>query len=197
MIDEHEISRRRFVAQAAGGLAFAGAGNGLTLSQEQPPSKPSATAQQKRFKVSDFDDFLQTLDAKARGQNSPDGLIWGDLHAEVGAVGATWMASMPVLRSAVDKQIDLIIAHEPTFWFHGTPRTPELELCRHHQIDISFKTDFLAKHGITIIQTLLGKPAVPPGVPSGSKWPGRMPARRPIGLCGRNSKRDVSSKPPS
>ncbi|MCD6360632.1 MAG: Nif3-like dinuclear metal center hexameric protein [Armatimonadetes bacterium] len=102
--------------------------------------------------VQDFDDFLRDLDPDARGDDSPDGLKWGDLSREVHAVGTTWMASMAVLRRAVEMGVNLIITHEPTFWSDGTPALPELERCRQQGVDVSFKTDFLDEHGISIIR---------------------------------------------
>ncbi len=102
--------------------------------------------------VQDFDAFLRNLDAEARGEEHCDGLKWGDLQMEVRAVGVTWMASMPVLEEAAAKGINLIITHEPTFWYHGTPKNPELQRCAKEGVDVSFKTDFLDKHGIAVIR---------------------------------------------
>jgi len=102
--------------------------------------------------VGDFDRFLAGLDPDARGPAHRDGLKWGDARAEVRAVGTTWMASMPVLKRAAAEGINLIITHEPTFWFDGTPRFTELERCNQHEVDISFKTSFLDEHGIAIIR---------------------------------------------
>lgn len=102
--------------------------------------------------VQDFDDFLHNLDPQARGDNSPDGLKWGEPTMPVRAVGTTWMASMAVLEQAAAKGINLVIVHEPTFWYHGTPANPELELCHRHEVDLSFKTSFLEEHGMAIIR---------------------------------------------
>ena len=76
--------------------------------------------------VQDFDDFLHKLDSAARNDTSSDGLKWGDPKMTVRAVGTTWMASMPVLQRAVEKGINLIVTHEPTFWHSGNPKDPEL-----------------------------------------------------------------------
>jgi putative NIF3 family GTP cyclohydrolase 1 type 2 len=102
--------------------------------------------------VQDFDDFLCDLDPEARSDNSPDGLKWGDPGMTVRAVGTTWMASMPVLRQAVTKDTNLIVTHEPTFWYHGTPLSRELSLCEQHGVDVSFKTSFLDQHGMAVIR---------------------------------------------
>ena len=102
--------------------------------------------------VQEMDDFLRDLDPEARGDDSPDGLKWGDPSREVHAVGTCWMASMPVLRRAVAKGIDLIVTHEPTFWHSGTPARTELQRCEEDGIDVSFKTEFLDEHGISIIR---------------------------------------------
>ncbi len=102
--------------------------------------------------VRDFDEFLIGLDPDARGDGSPDGLKYGDLDAEVRAVGTTWMASMDVLRRAVERGVNLVIAHEPTFWYHGTPANPELAQCERDEVDVSFKTGFLDEHGIAILR---------------------------------------------
>jgi len=102
--------------------------------------------------VRDFDEFLTKLDPSARNPRSPDGLKWGDLDTEVRAAGTTWMASMPVLDRAAADGINLIITHEPTFWFHGTPENPELVQCEKNGIDMAFKTDFLSQHGMAVIR---------------------------------------------
>jgi putative NIF3 family GTP cyclohydrolase 1 type 2 len=102
--------------------------------------------------VQDFDDFLRGLDPQARGEHSPDGLQWGDPAMPVHAVGTTWMASMPVLEQAAAQDINLIVTHEPTFWYHGTPSSPELQLCAQHGVDVGFKTGFLQEHGLAIIR---------------------------------------------
>jgi len=152
MIHEREISRRQFVTQSAGGLGLLAASHGAAWSQAKPSATAEAGARPKPLKVRDFDDFLHKLDPKARADNSPDGLVWGDLQMEVRAVGTTWMASMPVLKAAASQGINLIVTHEPTFWYHGTPRNTELRLCEKNEVDISFKTEFLAKHGIAVIR---------------------------------------------
>jgi putative NIF3 family GTP cyclohydrolase 1 type 2 len=74
------------------------------------------------------------------------------LETEIRAVGTTWMASLPVLKTAVAKGINLMVTHEPTFWFHGTPRRTELQLCEQNKVDIAFKTQFLAEHGMVVIR---------------------------------------------
>jgi putative NIF3 family GTP cyclohydrolase 1 type 2 len=102
--------------------------------------------------VQDFDDFLRELDPEARNEDSPDGLKWGDPRMEVRGVGTTWMASMGVLKQASDRGLNLIITHEPTFWYHGTPRRSELSLCEQDGVDVSFKTSFLEECGIAIIR---------------------------------------------
>jgi len=102
--------------------------------------------------VRDFDDFLRNLDPDARHENSSDGPKHGDLDMEVKAVGTTWMASMPVLRKAVEKGINLIVTHEPTFWHSGSPKAPELERCERDGIDVSFKVEYLTRHGIAVLR---------------------------------------------
>jgi len=102
--------------------------------------------------VRDFDEFLIGLDPEARGESSPDGLKWGDLDTEVRAVVTTWMASMNVLRRAAERKVNLIITHEPTFWYHGTPVNPELAQCERDELDIAFKTEFLDAHGMAVLR---------------------------------------------
>jgi putative NIF3 family GTP cyclohydrolase 1 type 2 len=104
------------------------------------------------MKVRDIDEFLAELDPAARDPKSPDGLKWGDLDMEVRAVGTTWIASMAVLREAAARDTNLIVTHEPTFWFHGTPENPELTQCERNGIDMSFKTGFLTEHGMAVIR---------------------------------------------
>ncbi len=102
--------------------------------------------------VQDFDDFLTGLDSNARGVDHRDGLKWGEPAMEVRGVGATWMASMDVLHRAVAAGINLIVTHEPTFWFDGRPANPELERCRERDVDVGFKTRFLDEGGIAVIR---------------------------------------------
>ncbi len=102
--------------------------------------------------VRDFDEFLTALDPSARCATSPDGLKWGRLEQEVHSVATTWMASMDVIRKAAERGADLIVAHEPTFWFHGTPENDELAQCERAGIDMTFKTDLLAEHGMAVIR---------------------------------------------
>ena len=47
-----------------------------------------------------------------------DLLITGDPEKEVKKIGSTFMATVDVIRRAVEEGVDLIITHEPT-WFTG------------------------------------------------------------------------------
>ena len=147
-----QISRRRFMARATAGAGVLSASLAASGGQQQPQGSEGATANEQRLKVKELDEFLRSLDPQARGPNSPDGLICGDLEAEIRAVGTTWMASMQVLEDAAARGINLIVTHEPTFWYHGTPRRPELKACEQYQVDVSFKTRFVAEHGITVLR---------------------------------------------
>jgi putative NIF3 family GTP cyclohydrolase 1 type 2 len=149
MVNEQTISRRRFVGQAAGGLAAA---NSLTSARGGATQPENSYASREPLRVRNFDEFLAKLDPQARSENCTDGLICGDLQTEVRAVGSTWMASMAVLQSAVAKGINLIVTHEPTFWCTGTTKAPELKRCEESQVDLSFKVQFIAEHGIAIIR---------------------------------------------
>jgi len=110
------------------------------------------TKEQHSMTVQDFDDFLRGLDPEARHDGSSDGLKWGDPKMEVRAVGTTWMASMQVLERAVEKNINLIVTHEPTFWHSGNPKDPELARCERDGIGVSFKTKFLDDHGLAVLR---------------------------------------------
>ncbi|MDP6779225.1 MAG: Nif3-like dinuclear metal center hexameric protein [Candidatus Latescibacteria bacterium] len=100
----------------------------------------------------DIDEFVRDLDPDIRSEKSCDGLKYGDLDAEVRAIGTTWMASVDVLRRAVEKDINLIVTHEPTFWYSGTPASPELERCEREGVYVGTKVRYLDEHGITIIR---------------------------------------------
>lgn len=102
--------------------------------------------------VRDVDDFLRSLDPEARHDKSSDGLKWGDPQMGVRAVGTTWMASMAVLERAVEKDVNLIVTHEPTFWHSGNPSDTELARCERDGIDMSFKTTFLDEQGIAVLR---------------------------------------------
>ena len=150
MIGEREISRRGLLAQGMGAVGLIATSNAVLWGEAS--TEKDAAAKRGTLRAKEVDDFLRSLDPSARSDSSPDGLIWGKLETEIRAVGTTWMASLPVLQSAVAKGINLIVTHEPTFWFHGTPRRTELQLCEQNKVDISFKTQYLEKHGMTIIR---------------------------------------------
>lgn len=48
-----------------------------------------------------------------------DRVIVGDPDKEVASVLVTWIASFHAVRAAVDRGVDLLMTHEPTFWVHA------------------------------------------------------------------------------
>ncbi len=99
-----------------------------------------------------IDSFIRDLDPDIRDEKSCDGHKHGNLDVDVRAIGTTWMASMDVLRRAVEEDINLIVTHEPTFWFSGTAASPELERCESEGVYVGAKVRYLDEHGITIIR---------------------------------------------
>ena len=51
-----------------------------------------------------------------------DRLIAGSMDQEVTRIGSTFMATVDVIRRAIDDEVDMIITHEPT-WFTGGDET--------------------------------------------------------------------------
>ncbi len=51
-------------------------------------------------------------------ENTVDRIIVGDPQKEIKTVLVTWISSFEAIRTAVKKQVDMLITHEPTFWKH-------------------------------------------------------------------------------
>ena len=95
-------------------------------------------------KVKDvLEHFLSRCDWVDR-ENTVDRVIVGDPEMEVDRCIVTWMPSSHALRTIVDRGIDFMICHEPTFWNHldDRPTDPETEE----------KHAFIREHGITIVR---------------------------------------------
>jgi putative NIF3 family GTP cyclohydrolase 1 type 2 len=74
------------------------------------------------MKVKDIlEHFLSHADWVDR-QTTVDRVIVGDAETEVGICLVTWMPTFRVLRHMVERNIRLLICHEPTFWNHWDKR---------------------------------------------------------------------------
>lgn len=74
-----------------------------------------------------------------------DIFIIGDRNREVKKIGTTFMATVDVIREAIEKNIDFIITHEPT-WFTGMDDT---EWVKEDPVYLE-KKKLLEEHGISI-----------------------------------------------
>lgn len=74
-----------------------------------------------------------------------DIFIIGDRNREVKKIGTTFMATVDVIKEAIDKNIDFIITHEPT-WFTGMDDT---EWVKEDPVYLE-KKKLLEEHGISI-----------------------------------------------
>jgi putative NIF3 family GTP cyclohydrolase 1 type 2 len=76
------------------------------------------------MRVSDIlEHFLSRADWVDR-DTTVDRVIVGNPDADVDRCLVTWMPSFEVLRHMVDRDIRLLICHEPTFWNHWDKRPP-------------------------------------------------------------------------
>ena len=85
--------------------------------------------------------FLSRCDWVDR-EETVDRVIVGDPEKEVDRCIVTWMPGFRALRAMVERGIDFMICHEPTFWNHrdDRPTDPQTEE----------KLAFIQEHGITI-----------------------------------------------
>lgn len=68
--------------------------------------------------------FLSRSDRVDR-ETTVDQVIAGDPEADVDHCLVTWMPSFNVLRQMVERNVRLLIAHEPTFWNHRADRATD------------------------------------------------------------------------
>ncbi len=103
------------------------------------------------MRVREMDEFLRHLDPNKREAGS-DGLKFGDPEAAITGICITWMASLNVLQAAVAKGLNLICAHEPTFYWDAADDRDELNLAQIYKTPTQLKTDFLTAHNMAVIR---------------------------------------------
>ena len=88
--------------------------------------------------------FLSRADWVDRN-NTVDRVIVGDPDADVDHCIVTWIPSFAALRTVVERGVELLICHEPTFWDHGND-SPD------NGMDCTEKLSFIKKHNLTILR---------------------------------------------
>ncbi len=79
--------------------------------------------------------------------NTVDRIIVGDPDKEVGACVVTWISSLAAVRQAIEKGVDLLITHEPTFYNHAN----ELAAIDDTKVGPT-KKDLIEQHGLTVLR---------------------------------------------
>jgi putative NIF3 family GTP cyclohydrolase 1 type 2 len=103
------MKRREFINKAAlvaGSVSLSG--SAITVPGEEPKSR--------LLTVKDFQQYLRSLTEVQ--EPSVDQIIIGNPDAPVKKVGTAWMPYLKTIREAIDKGINLLVAHEPTFYTH-------------------------------------------------------------------------------
>ena len=80
-------------------------------------------------------------------ERTVDRVIIGDPEKEVRRVLVTWIASFQAARAAVERGVDLLMTHEPTFWVHAN----ELEKMEQSEI-ASAKRRFIEDSGLVVLR---------------------------------------------
>ncbi len=103
--------------------------------------------------VRELDQFFVDLWPEKRTPEGRDGIKYGDPDAEVKAVATTWMATVDVIRRAAELGCNVIVTHEPTFyWDDVGGQKSELEIAAAHGTPTDFKQKLLDQHGVAIIR---------------------------------------------
>ena len=70
------------------------------------------------IKVKDVREHFLAKAEWVNRDNTVDRVIVGDANKEVDRCLVTWMPSFAALRAMVERSVELLICHEPTFWNH-------------------------------------------------------------------------------
>ena len=85
-----------------------------------------------------------------RRATTVDGFVAGDPDAPVGGIAVTVMATLDVLRRAVEQGLDLVITHEPLYFdHHGTSHD---DLAAAGDPVHAAKAAFVAEHGLRVLR---------------------------------------------
>ncbi|MCX7597532.1 MAG: Nif3-like dinuclear metal center hexameric protein [Armatimonadetes bacterium] len=102
--------------------------------------------------VRDLDNFFAQLMPEKRVPGGRDGLKWGCPDAEIKAVATTWMATADVIRRAAGLGCNVIVTHEPTFyWDDVGSEKPEWEIAAEHRTPTDAKQKLMADLGIEAV----------------------------------------------
>ncbi len=103
--------------------------------------------------VRELDAFFAELDPSKRQPGGRDGLKWGDPDTKVQAVATTWMATLSVVRRAAAAGCNVIVTHEPTFYWDDvrSDRT-EYEIAADNGTPFEAKQRLLDEHGAAVIR---------------------------------------------
>jgi putative NIF3 family GTP cyclohydrolase 1 type 2 len=97
------------------------------------------------MKVRDIvEHFLSRADWVNR-ETTVDRVIAGDAEAEVERCLVTWMPTFEVLRRMVERDVRLLVCHEPTFWNHRDERPA-------NDAEIHEKLKFIQDHGLVVVR---------------------------------------------
>jgi putative NIF3 family GTP cyclohydrolase 1 type 2 len=97
------------------------------------------------MKINDIlEHFLSHADWVDR-ETTVDRVIVGDAGTEVGSCLVTWMPSFSVLRHMVEREMRLLVCHEPTFWNHWDERPSD-------DAGIQAKLNFIQDHELVILR---------------------------------------------
>ena len=80
-------------------------------------------------------------------ENTVDRIIVGDPDKEVSRAMVTWISSFQAVRIAVERQVDMLVTHEPTFWVHAN----ELEAMDAGDVE-RIKKSFIEDNGLVILR---------------------------------------------
>lgn len=103
------MKRRDFINKAAlvaGAVSFSGS------AIPEPGKEPES----RELTVKDFQHYLRSLTEVQ--EPSVDQIIIGNPDALVKKVGTAWMPYLRTIREAIDKGVNLLVVHEPTFYTH-------------------------------------------------------------------------------
>jgi putative NIF3 family GTP cyclohydrolase 1 type 2 len=97
------------------------------------------------MKVGDIlEHFLSRADWVNR-ETTVDRVIVGDAETEVESCLVSWMPSFGVLRHMVERDVRLLVCHEPTFWNHRDDRPA-------NDAGIHEKLEYIQDHGLVVLR---------------------------------------------
>lgn len=87
----------------------------------------------KKLKAIDIEKHFISLADWVDPNWTVDGIIVGDPDKDVHRVLVTWISSFEAVKIAVEREFDMLITHEPTFWFHVGEKSPGDEASKSQQ----------------------------------------------------------------